>query len=848
MIIGFDLEWTREKIDVLGLSWNEGLCATAVDRNEQSLTQFLSILNKADVLVGQNILDADMRQLAKEHIDVSALEPKCFDIRLAYHAVAGHLAGTGSFDLRSMVLLLNGRQGQRFPLEWKQYASDLHRTCGMDAAAALWCYTTLERAVKAGKLDETVRIAHQVAPIFARMREQGVRLDKSILEQIYNARKEKTQYIIEKYHLWEERGKKVIKKVPIWRSDKVLDICQEQFGFRPKDRQRKTWEKLAQQPMSPEAKEFVAAIIDLGKGANDAHWLGKAEETESGELDFDKVGEDGFIHPRYDICGSPDRAIASGPNIQNFPRPKDDPRVVKLRNAVVPLQLDHTILGIDFSSVETITNAIESDDWDRVKATLDGRISHEGSADIINKAFGLSLDRQAGKAINHGFDKGECVAPDTKVLKADLTWISAENVHVGDELIGFDEDFHGINSKYRRSIVQKISRITNPCYLVETDIGSMVASTKHAWLIRNFEHSYKWRTTDRLHVGGQLKFFGQPWDVDTSYDAGCLAGFFDGEGSVSRNGLVSTALTVSQNIGPTLDRYRHLLTTYGYAIREKHKTHKNSKKLCACITMRSRYAAMRFLGSVRPVRLLLQGHRFWENVSVTGGHHERCATITCITALGEQETIAIKTSTQTLITNGFLTHNSPYNLARTIFKTDRPSRQNVLQCQDIFRKMLSEYPKTGKFRDDLWERARDNPLVVTNSFGRRLMCFSRSKYGEAGESRFARHDSSKKYWCPCAECSPRRDRWKYAIAFLGRSAAFDALLRKMAAIWYEKRLDEFSLPIIECHDELVFSVPLDKVDFYGKILKECFEEPISALGGISLPASAAQGSSWAVAH
>ena len=161
--------------------------------------------------------------------------------------------------------------------------------------------------------------------------------------------------------------------------------------------------------------------------------------------------------------------------------------------------------------------------------------------------------------------------------------------------------------------------------------------------------------------------------------------------------------------------------------------------------------------------------------------------------------------------------------------------------------MLAEYPKSSRFRDELWERARENPLSVQNSFGRRLLCFSRAKYGEAGE-RFAKHDPAKKYWCSCGECGPRRDRWKYAIAFLGRSAAFDALLRKMEVIWYERRLDEFSLPYLEVHDELDFSVPKDKVEYYAKVAKVTFEEPIPELGGVSLPASVVWGANWAEAH
>lgn len=598
MIVGSDMEWTREGIDVLGLAWDEGRSATATHRSPDTLREYLRVLDRADVIVGQNYIDADIMQFEREGIDVRHLVSKVFDTRLAVHCTHGHLAGTGSYDLRSLVLLLGGRQGERFPLDFKQYESDLHRTCAMDSAAALWIYPTLDRLVRAGKLEGTLHIAHRCAPIFSRMREQGVRLDQATLELIYQERKRKTAEIIEKYQLWEERGKKKIKRVPIWRSDKVLDVFEKQFGMRPKDRTRATWAKLVlDQKLSPEARDFAASIMDLGKGANDAHWLGKAEEGEEGAVSFGKVSDEGFIYPRYDLCGSPDRAIASSPNIQNFPRPGDDPRPVPLRKAVVPLDPAHLILGCDFSSVETITNAYESDDMDRVQAVLAKRISHEGTAKIINDAFGLALTRQQGKAINHGFDKGE----------------------------------------------------------------------------------------------------------------------------------------------------------------------------------------------------------------------------------------------------------SPYNLARTLFKTERPSRQQVTQCMAIVNQMLKEYPKTAAFRDLLWERSVENPLVVSNSFGRRLMCFSRAKYGDSGD-RFSKHDPSKKYWCSCEGCAPRRDRWKYAIAFLGRSSAFDALLRKMAVIWEEQRLDGYSLPMLEVHDELDFSVPAEKVERYAAIAKASFEEPIAELGGISLPSSVVWGKNWAEAH
>ena len=597
MVISSDMEWTRDGfIDVLGIAWNDGTSATACDRNDVTFAEYLELLKRADAVIGQNFLSADCRMLAKAGVDVSWLEPKVKDIRLYMHAINGHLAGSGSYDLRSIVLLCGERQGQRFPLDFKKYESDLHATCAMDSAAAGYVFPTLQRLVTQYGLEKTVEIAHKVAPIFALMHEQGIRLDKKVLEQIHSDRQKKAVDIVERYHLWEERGKKKIKRVPIWRSNKILDIFKEQFGVKPVSRQRKVWEKLANdQTLSEEARTFASAILDLGKAANDATFVGKASEDDNGDISFGKVDGDGFIHPRYDQCGSPDRAIASGPNIQQWPRPSDDPRLVKLRSAVIPLHDDHVIIEVDFSSVETYTNAIESGDWDRVKAIQEKRLSHEGTAEAINKVFGLSLNRNQGKACNHALEKGE----------------------------------------------------------------------------------------------------------------------------------------------------------------------------------------------------------------------------------------------------------SPWNLAVRLFKTDRPSRQQTLQCKAVFDKMLAEFPILSKFRDDLWERAKSNPLTVTNAFGRRLQCFSRSKYGDS-EGRFAKHDPSKKYWCSCGECAPRRDRFKYAVAFLGRSSAFDVLLRKMATIWYEKRLDIYSLPYAEVHDSLLFSVPKDSAQMYLDRVIACFNEPVPELGNISLKCEGGIGNNWAV--
>ncbi len=70
----------------------------------------------------------------------------------------------------------------------------------------------------------------------------------------------------------------------------------------------------------------------------------------------------------------------------------------------------------------------------------------------------------------------------------------------------------------------------------------------------------------------------------------------------------------------------------------------------------------------------------------------------------------------------------------------------------------------------------------------------------------------------------------------------------MAKIHATQRLDGYSLPYLEVHDELDFSVPRDKVEHYAILAKEAMEEPIPELDGISLPAECKWGDNWADAH
>ena len=86
----------------------------------------------------------------------------------------------------------------------------------------------------------------------------------------------------------------------------------------------------------------------------------------------------------------------------------------------------------------------------------------------------------------------DCVAPDTRILKADLTWSRAGEIMPGDELLAFDETNGearpGLRApkRYRRLAkgnVTGVRVLKKPAYRLTFDDGtSVVASENHMWL------------------------------------------------------------------------------------------------------------------------------------------------------------------------------------------------------------------------------------------------------------------------------------------------------------------------------------------------------------------------------
>ncbi len=168
----------------------------------------------------------------------------------------------------------------------------------------------------------------------------------------------------------------------------------------------------------------------------------------------------------------------------------------------------------------------------------------------------------------HLSDLDLCLAPQTRVLKADLTWCPLGDIKVGDSLIGIDE--HILAPKGRRKmresrVLSVRRRIAEGCFKVVASNGiEVIATPEHLWLTSARTQSVTgWRSTDKLvptHGGSsQLAYALTPWDTDLSWEAGYLAAAFDGEGHVSNLPTSSPQIGFAQRPNEMLETTRTLL-------------------------------------------------------------------------------------------------------------------------------------------------------------------------------------------------------------------------------------------------------------------------------------------------
>lgn len=251
-----------------------------------------------------------------------------------------------------------------------------------------------------------------------------------------------------------------------------------------------------------------------------------------------------------------------------------------------------------------------------------------------------------------------CVDPAARVLTADLRWVPAKDLVIGQELIGFPEGLNG-HCKLQSSFVQRSDVIQAERYRVTTDKGETIVSSRHQFVAhhddrrhRNYRQ-FSWRMASQLKVGDRIRWTCDIWEVGETKEDGWFSGMLDGEGWCSRP---ARQVGVAQCRNSCLDALREWLRRNAIKYLENESGGVVGKK-GPCIQLKAcgLWPSLRLLGIARPKRL--DARKIWDGCrSFRNAGHD--ATITKIESLGIGPVVALGTSSKTFIADGFLGHNS----------------------------------------------------------------------------------------------------------------------------------------------------------------------------------------------
>jgi P4 family phage/plasmid primase-like protien len=243
-----------------------------------------------------------------------------------------------------------------------------------------------------------------------------------------------------------------------------------------------------------------------------------------------------------------------------------------------------------------------------------------------------------------------CVAPETRILMADLTWAPAGDLVNGDALVGVDEHIPAPNSrrKLRLSHVESVERRTLPCYRITLADGrAIVSSDEHPWLAASAGQggNLRWIETRNLRPGQRIAAITEgTWERATDFDSGWLSGMFDGEGWANR-----TVIAMAQKPGPVLDRAKALLLERGYNVRHLERPSADN------LIVGDLPSVLRLLGTLQPGRLVSKmpwiGRGAWTQAAPN-------ALIASVEFLGERDVAAFMTTSRTFIAEGLISHNT----------------------------------------------------------------------------------------------------------------------------------------------------------------------------------------------
>lgn len=263
------------------------------------------------------------------------------------------------------------------------------------------------------------------------------------------------------------------------------------------------------------------------------------------------------------------------------------------------------------------------------------------------------------------FRMSYCVSPDTKILTSDLRWVRADSIKVGDELTSFDEHKpkrYG-QRRFKKSVVEDVGMIERPCYSINLSDGTQVTcSEEHQWLVFTAGSRTQWKQTKDLVSTDRIYKVCDVWDEpnNNDYKLGYLSAAFDGEGCLSYSKGKIGQITLAQRDNPMLRKVKEYLEYYNFDYGKYTETSGTNCDVHKFGVSGGRRELLRFLGTVRPERLLEKftpdsiGTLRCYNKGLGGDMHPYVSSIEFV---GLQKVIPIRTDTRTYIANGLASHN-----------------------------------------------------------------------------------------------------------------------------------------------------------------------------------------------
>ena len=284
-------------------------------------------------------------------------------------------------------------------------------------------------------------------------------------------------------------------------------------------------------------------------------------------------------------------------------------------------------------------------------------------ADKAIAAALVSAEKAVATAASANEKRFECVESSVLILCSDLAWRPAGELRPGDELIACDEQSPTRRGRrFRRSVVTANSLAQDALLRVTTSAGSVRCNAEHPWLARRDStckpgrSDWLWVRTDELRSGDSVLHSLDTWETDGSWQAGWLAGMYDGEGCLTCDANKRSQLSLAQRESATSLDIERVLKTYTDAVCvHRREAARNRQPVYHYIVTRLP-DVLRILGTVRPPRLLAKADSAWEGKPLSGWH--RAATVASVESDGTGTIARLSTSTHTYIGDGFIMHNS----------------------------------------------------------------------------------------------------------------------------------------------------------------------------------------------